>query len=127
MIIYNADNFGLSTLHQLRGRVGRGEYKSYCFLVSDKPSPASKLNILVKSNDGFEIAKKDFELRGGGKILSLIQHGKNLSKIEYLNMTAEEIDKSFEIYKKTKDSNYQGVNLSFIDEFFCNDKRIILN
>lgn len=127
MIIYNADNFGLSTLHQLRGRVGRGEYKSYCFLVSDKPSPASKLNILVKSNDGFEIAKKDFDLRGGGKILSLIQHGKNLSKIEYLNMTAEEIDKSFEIYKKTKDSNFKGVNFYFIDEFFCKDKRIILN
>lgn len=127
MVIYNAENFGLSTLHQLRGRVGRGEYKSYCYLITDKANPTSKLNILVKSNDGFEIAKKDFDLRGGGKILSYIQHGKNLSKIEYLNMTEDEINKSFEIYKKTKANCYRGVNLSFIDEFFEKDKRIILN
>lgn len=100
MVIYNSNNFGLSTLHQLRGRVGRGEYKSFCYLITDNPSPSNKLNILVKSNDGFEIAKKDYDLRGGGKILSYLQHGKNLSKIEYLNMNKDEIDKAFYIYKK---------------------------
>ncbi|EGC82392.1 ATP-dependent DNA helicase RecG [Anaerococcus prevotii] len=127
MVIYNSNNFGLSTLHQLRGRVGRGEYKSFCYLITDNPSPSNKLNILVKSNDGFEIAKKDYDLRGGGKILSYLQHGKNLSKIEYLNMNKDEIDKAFYIYKKTKSNDYEGVNLDFIKEFYNEEKRIILN
>ena len=127
MVIYNSNNFGLSTLHQLRGRVGRGEYKSFCYLITDNPSPSNKLNILVKSNDGFEIAKKDYDLRGGGKILSYLQHGKNLSKIEYLNMNKDEIDKAFYIYKKTKSNDYEGVNLDFIKDFYNEEKRIILN
>ena len=127
MVIYNSNNFGLSTLHQLRGRVGRGEYKSFCYLITDNPSPSNKLNILVKSNDGFEIAKKDYDLRGGGKILSYLQHGKNLSKIEYLNMNKDEIDKAFYIYKKTKSNDYEGVNLDFIKDFYYEEKRIILN
>ena len=127
MVIYNANNFGLSTLHQLRGRVGRGEYKSFCYLITDNTSPSNKLNILVKSNDGFEIAKKDYDLRGGGKILSYLQHGKNLSKIENLNMTKDEIDKAFYIYEKTKSNDYEGVNLDFIKDFYNEEKRMILN
>lgn len=127
MVIYNANNFGLSTLHQLRGRVGRGEYKSFCYLITDNTSPSNKLNILVTSNDGFEIAKKDYDLRGGGKILSYLQHGKNLSKIENLNMTKDEIDKAFYIYEKTKSNDYEGVNLDFIKDFYNEEKRMILN
>lgn len=127
MVIYNANNFGLSTLHQLRGRVGRGVYKSYCYLITDKPGPENKLNILVKSNDGFEIAKKDYDLRGGGKILSYLQHGKNLDKIDQLNMSKEEVEKAFLIYEKTKKDNLSGVNLSFIENFYKEEKRIILN
>ncbi|MDD7305924.1 MAG: ATP-dependent DNA helicase RecG [Peptoniphilaceae bacterium] len=127
MVIYNASMFGLSTLHQLRGRVGRGPYKSYCYLVSNKESPSKKLEILKKSNDGFEIAKYDLEMRGGGKILSTIQHGKNLENIDYLSMTKEEIDKAFEIYFYTKENNFCGVNFNYIKKYFNLDRGIILN
>ncbi|KGF04182.1 ATP-dependent DNA helicase RecG [Anaerococcus lactolyticus] len=127
MVIYNSNNFGLSQLHQLRGRVGRGEYDSYCYLVSKDVNPKSKLKILVDSNDGFEISQKDYELRGGGKILSLIQHGKNLSEIEFLNMTEEETNKTFEIFDYLKENSYNGVNLEFIRDYFDEDKDIILN
>lgn len=127
MVIYNSNNFGLSQLHQLRGRVGRGKYDSYCYLVTKDNNPNSKLKILVDSNDGFAISKKDYELRGGGKILSLIQHGKNLSEIEYLNMTEEETNKTFEIFDYLKNNSYKGVNLEFIKDYFDEDKDIILN
>ena len=127
IVIYNANNFGLSQLHQLRGRVGRGQYKSYCNLVNKNADANLKLNILEKTNDGFEIAQKDYELRGGGKILSLIQHGKNLSEIEYLNMTQEETDRSFEIFDYLKSIDFKGVNIDFIKKFFDEDKDIILN
>ncbi|MCW6701598.1 ATP-dependent DNA helicase RecG [Anaerococcus sp. NML200537] len=127
IVIYNANNFGLSQLHQLRGRVGRGQYKSYCYLVNKNADANLKLNILEKTNDGFEIAQKDYELRGGGKILSLIQHGKNLSEIEYLNMTQEETDRSFEIFDYLKSIDFKGVNIDFIKKFFDEDKDIILN
>lgn len=125
--IYNASNFGLSQLHQLRGRVGRGQHKSYCFLINKNVDDNPKLKILEKSNDGFEIARKDYELRGGGKILSLIQHGKNLSEIEYLNMTEKETERSFEIFDYLKSIDFGGVNIDFIKKFFDEDKDIILN
>lgn len=127
MVIYNSNNFGLSQLHQLRGRVGRGKYDSFCYLVSKDPDPNSKLKILVDSNDGFVISQKDYELRGGGKILSLIQHGKNLSEVEFLNMTDEETNKTFEIFDYLKENSYKGVNLDYIREYFDKDKDIILN
>ena len=68
MIIEDADRFGLSQLHQLRGRVGRGSEKSYCVLVSDNRSSEarSRLEIMVRSNDGFAIAQRDLQLRGPG-------------------------------------------------------------
>lgn len=127
MIIYNANYFGLSSLHQLRGRVGRGSYDSFCYLVSKNADNNSKLNILVNNENGFEIAKKDFDLRGGGKILSSIQHGKNISQIEFLNMASSEIEKSFEIFEYLKADEFKGVNFSYIEKFFEMDKRIILN
>lgn len=127
MVIYNSNNFGLSQLHQLRGRVGRGKYDSFCYLVSKDPDPNSKLKILVDSNDGFVISQKDYELRGGGKILSLIQYGKNLSEVEFLNMTDEETNKTFEIFDYLKENSYKGVNLDYIREYFDKDKDIILN
>lgn len=127
MVIYNANNFGLSQLHQLRGRVGRGKYKSYCYLISKDTDFNGRLKTLVDSNDGFVISQKDYEIRGGGKILSLIQHGKNLSQIEYLNMTEEETNKTFDIFDKLKENKFDGVNLAYIREFFNEDKDIILN
>lgn len=127
MVIYNANHFGLSSLHQLRGRVGRGQYDSYCYLVSKHADNMAKLNILVNNENGFDIAKKDFDLRGGGKILSSIQHGRNISQIEFLNMASEEIDKGFKIFDYLKANNFRGVNFSYVEKFFEMDKRIILN
>ncbi len=77
IVIENAERFGLSTLHQLRGRVGRGKEKSYCILISDNKDDKTKerLDIMTKTNDGFEIAKKDLSLRGHGDLLGLRQSG----------------------------------------------------
>lgn len=77
MLIENAERFGLSQLHQLRGRVGRGAEKSYCILVSDSKNSVSRqrLNVMVNSTDGFEISEKDLELRGPGDFFGTRQHG----------------------------------------------------
>lgn len=77
MIIYNADRFGLSQLHQLRGRVGRGSEKSYCVLINNNYSEIAyrRMKIMQNSNDGFYIAEKDLELRGQGELLGNRQHG----------------------------------------------------
>lgn len=77
IVIEHAERFGLAQLHQLRGRVGRGKYQSYCFLVSDSRSELTKerLGIMCKSNDGFEIADKDLQIRGPGEVFGLRQHG----------------------------------------------------
>ena len=77
MIVENADRFGLSQLHQLRGRVGRGSHKSYCVLVSDNKSPEARerLNVLRETNDGFAIASADLRLRGPGDFFGARQHG----------------------------------------------------
>ena len=72
MVIENADRFGLSQLHQLRGRVGRGAKESWCFLMA---APNERLKTLCETNDGFVIAKKDLELRGPGDFLGTRQHG----------------------------------------------------
>ena len=77
MIIENAERFGLSQLHQLRGRVGRGSKESYCFVVSDDKSEEAehRLSAFCSTNDGFEISRKDLELRGPGDFLGNRQHG----------------------------------------------------
>ncbi len=73
IMIYNANLFGLATLHQLRGRVGRSDLQSYCFLISKVDEP--RLRVLEKSNDGFYISEKDFEMRGEGDIFGERQSG----------------------------------------------------
>lgn len=74
MVIQNAERFGLSTMHQLRGRVGRGDYKGYCILKSaDKTNP--RLNIMCRCNNGFEIAEEDLKLRGAGDLIGIKQSG----------------------------------------------------
>ena len=77
MIVENADRFGLSQLHQLRGRVGRGKYQSYCVLVTATRSADSRerLRVLSKTNDGFKIAEEDLRLRGPGDFFGSRQHG----------------------------------------------------
>lgn len=77
MMIENADRFGLSTLHQLRGRVGRGQFKSYCILVSDNrgENTEQRLGVMCRTNNGFEIADMDLKLRGPGDFFGNRQHG----------------------------------------------------
>ena len=77
MIIENAERFGLAQLHQLRGRVGRGEYKSYCILKNEGHSKVCKerMKVMCQTNDGFIISEKDLELRGSGDFFGTAQHG----------------------------------------------------
>lgn len=76
MLIENADHFGLSQLHQLRGRVGRGAHQSYCYLMmSDTNKPSERLRHIEKSQDGFYLAEVDLRLRGPGEIYGRAQHG----------------------------------------------------
>ena len=77
MVIENAERFGLSQLHQLRGRVGRNQLQSYCVLVSSTRSQETRerLNIMTQTNDGFVIAEKDLQLRGPGEFLGTRQSG----------------------------------------------------
>ena len=74
MVVENAHQFGLSQLHQLRGRVGRGSLDSWCFLLSDK---GEKLRILRDTNDGFQVSQKDLELRGPGDLIGVRQSGES--------------------------------------------------
>ena len=89
MVIYYADRFGLSQLHQLRGRVGRGEHKSYCVLHSDGKNKdgLEKLEILSHCDDGFKIAEEDLRLRGPGNVLSTQQSG--LSELQFTEFLSD--------------------------------------
>jgi ATP-dependent DNA helicase RecG len=77
MVVYDADRFGLSQLHQLRGRVGRGKYQSYCILIADPKGEVGKerMQVMKETNDGFEIARRDLELRGPGDLFGTKQSG----------------------------------------------------
>ncbi len=87
--IINAERFGLSSLHQLRGRVGRGEYQSYCFLISKTDNDVSKarLRIMEKTQDGFEIAEEDLRLRKSGEIFGTRQTG--FSDLKFVDITQD--------------------------------------
>lgn len=78
ILIEGADRFGLAQLHQFRGRVGRGEHKSFCFLFTESESEVTRkrLEALIDSENGFELAEKDLEIRGPGELLGIKQHGK---------------------------------------------------
>lgn len=91
MVIENADHFGLSQLHQLRGRVGRGKYKSFCILITDNVSEESRkrLKILSKIHDGFKISEEDLKLRGPGDFFGSRQHGLPTMKIADMSADLE--------------------------------------
>lgn len=96
MMIINAERFGLSQLHQLRGRVGRGEYKSYCILLSDAKEKTSqkRLATMCKTSDGFKIADEDLKLRGPGDFLGARQHGLPKFKIADLSTDTKILKKA---------------------------------
>lgn len=87
MIIYNAERFGLSQLHQLRGRVGRSDIPSFCFLMNSARNEIAfeRMKIMEKTNDGFEIALKDLELRGGGDLMGVRQSGESFLDLKNYN------------------------------------------
>ena len=107
MVIYNAERFGLSQLHQLRGRIGRGNYESFCILVSNNKSTSVKkrMDIMCSSNDGFYISEQDFILRGYGDILGYRQSGEARFKI--LN-----IQKDYDLLKSA---------IKYVDELLKDD------
>ena len=93
MVICSAERFGLSQLHQLRGRVGRGDKKSYCFLLmgSDSDEARQRLAVLKNNSDGFAIAESDLKLRGGGDFMGTRQSGRSAGDIKNLNFPVSAI------------------------------------
>lgn len=99
MCVLNAERFGLSQLHQLRGRVGRGSLPGWCFLYteSDSPEALERLTILKETSDGFELAEKDFELRGGGDMLGSRQSGERSALSGGSGLTKESVALGLEL------------------------------
>lgn len=115
MVIENADQFGLAQLHQLRGRVGRGQHQSYCFLVqSDSKPPTKRLREVEQSNDGFHLAEVDLQLRGAGEIYGTAQHGDlnlqiaNLADTRMTHLASVEADKVI---------HRLGTNPDYLDDY----------
>lgn len=115
MIIEDADRFGLSQLHQFRGRIGRAEYQSYCFLFSSSNSSSAKsrLKALVESENGFKIAERDLELRGPGEFLGTRQSGipdiamENIANVKLVKIAREEAENLLKSDPALK--NYPGL------------------
>ena len=93
MVIYNAERFGLSALHQLRGRVGRSDIKSYCFLMTKATEGPSleRLKIIKDNSDGFKISEYDYKLRGSGDFMGNRQSGKFMKDLGFLDYDTEAI------------------------------------
>lgn len=124
MIIENAERFGLSQLHQLRGRVGRGAHKSYCVLVANIKSETTKkrMNIMKNSNDGFYIAEQDLKLRGSGEMFGLRQSGEN-------GLILSDLGEDFSLFKIANDeakkflNNEEEENKKILKEIMINLER----
>jgi ATP-dependent DNA helicase RecG len=98
IVIFDSFRFGLSTLHQLRGRVGRSDLQSYCILLSDMEK--ERLNVLTSTTDGFKISEEDFKLRGSGDLFGVRQSGEALFKLV-------DIHKDYDLILKTKEDSYE--------------------
>lgn len=112
IVIENAERFGLSQLHQLRGRVGRSDLQSYCVLISSSASKdtLARLTIMTQTNDGFVIAEKDLEIRGPGEFLGFKQSG-----IPELNLT--DLSKDIEILEQARASAFEFLQKNKIEDF----------
>lgn len=110
MVIFNAERFGLATLHQLRGRIGRNELDCKCILISDYDSP--RLKVLEESNDGFYISEKDFEMRGSGDLFGVRQSGDMTFKLA-------DIKRDFKILMQCKKDaeDFLTNNINNLDNF----------
>ena len=99
MVILDADRFGIAQLHQLRGRVGRGSERSWCYLVSpsDTPEAEARLAALVDSTDGFDLAEVDLDLRGEGTIMGERQKGRSDLKLASLRRDREWVERAREV------------------------------
>jgi ATP-dependent DNA helicase RecG len=122
MIVENADRFGLAQLHQLRGRVGRGVHKSYCYLISEAKSEEARnrMKIMTNTNDGFIIAEKDMEMRGTGEFFGTRQHG-----LPELKMA--DIIRDIEVLKETRDLSREIIDNNYLslEEYACLKKSIL--
>ncbi|MCT4594889.1 MAG: ATP-dependent DNA helicase RecG [Anaeromicrobium sp.] len=126
MVIENSERFGLAQLHQLRGRVGRGEYQSYCILINNGKSPVARerVEIMTKTNDGFIIAEEDLKIRGPGEFFGTIQHGipqlkmanlfRHMKILKLVQKKAEMIVKEDSFLESKK---YEGLKKKITNEF----------
>ncbi len=98
MVVEDADSFGLASLHQLRGRVGRGQAQSYCFLISSSQSPQSlkRLLALERTSDGFQVAELDLEQRGPGQFFGSRQSGESETRLSNLSLSLETLQEARE-------------------------------
>lgn len=108
MVIFDADRFGLSTIHQLRGRVGRSDLQSYCILFSEKEK--ERLKILTQTNDGFKISELDFKLRGQGDLFGIRQSGD-------MNFKIADLKKDFKILLKAKEDAISFLERNMLDKY----------
>ena len=128
MIIYNADRFGLATLHQLRGRVGRDGAEGYCFLISDNTSDVSRerLKVLKENNNGLKIAEEDLKLRGAGSLYGTTQHGVE-ELFSNVNFSVEAFDKAKELWKELSVQNKQEILAKALNNYGGLYKKIVFN
>lgn len=122
MMVENAERFGLAQLHQLRGRVGRGEHQSYCIFVSTKDNKETmeRLNILNQSNDGFHIASEDMKLRGPGDLFGIRQSGEFAFKMADIYGDSSILKQASEAVNKVIDGELSEEECCKIKEFLKN-------
>ena len=126
MVILDADRFGIAQLHQLRGRVGRGEHASRCWLVTQQTDEGNRrVEALVASNDGFELAEVDLELRGEGTLMSTAQKGRSDLKLASLRRDRELVElareAAFEIVDADPDLSDHPLLLDELDLLFTDE------